>query len=522
MSPAAAVGQSISVEELERDPYPAYARLREEEPVSWVESVGLWLVTRWDDVQHVVKTREVFTAETEPSTLNRTFGKNLLGSEGPYHDRVRAIISPWFRMRAIGHFPADVIAPIANELVDGFAARGEVELASEFAEPLSVRVLRRAMGLEGIDDDTLRRWFQELALGAANFEGDPEKQAVADAASADVNETIAPILERLRDEPNDTLLSSMLHERVDGEGLTLAEIQANLKVMIVGGLQAVGDLISISMWALLAHPEQADRVRADASLVDPAVEEAARWYSPVGTSTRQTTRETELAGTALPAGALIAAVLSSANRDSRHWEDPDRFDLDTHRRPHLAFAGGAHVCVGALLGRFEARTAMHVLLERLPRLRLDPDRPAGFEGWEFRSPTHLHLLFDPPPERYRMATTTEELTPDYMERLARVQPDPAALPEDLDLFYEDTARRGIRLNKAGHSLKHQEQRELFARDEEAWMDQFGLTDEERALVRGRDWIGLWRAGMSIYVMTKLSGVTKTPLVEIGKQMRESG
>ena len=117
-------------------------------------------------------------------------------------------------------------------------------------------------------------------------------------------------------------------------------------------------------------------------------------------------------------------------------------------------------------------------------------------------------------------TASDELTPDYLERLARVQP--RDLPDDLDLFYEDTARRGIRLNKAAYSLKDAHQRELFARDEEAWMEQFGLTDEERELVRGRDWIGLWRAGMSIYVMVKLSGVTKTPLPEIGKQMRESG
>jgi cytochrome P450 len=182
---------------------------------------------------------------------------------------------------------------------------------------------------------------------------------------------------------------------MDGGGLSLEEIQANLKVMIVGGLQAVSDLISIALWALLAHPEQADQVRSDPSLVVPAVEEAARWHSPVGTSTRQTTRETELAGSALPAGALIAGVLASANRDPRYWNEPDRFDIHSHRRPHLAFAGGAHVCVGALLGRFEARTAMQLLLERLPGLRLDPDRRAEYEGWEFRSPKHLHLLFDP-------------------------------------------------------------------------------------------------------------------------------
>jgi protocatechuate 4,5-dioxygenase, alpha chain len=117
-------------------------------------------------------------------------------------------------------------------------------------------------------------------------------------------------------------------------------------------------------------------------------------------------------------------------------------------------------------------------------------------------------------------STATELTEDYLERLDAVQP--RDLPEDLDLFDEATATRGIRLNKAAYSLKHEEQRELFARDEDAWMDQFGLTDEERELMRGRDWIGLWRAGMSIYVMVKLSGVTGTPLPEIGRQMKESG
>ena len=119
-----------------------------------------------------------------------------------------------------------------------------------------------------------------------------------------------------------------------------------------------------------------------------------------------------------------------------------------------------------------------------------------------------------------MTAATDELTPDYLERLARVEP--RDLPADLDLFHEDTATRGIRLNKAAYSLKDAHQRDLFAHDEEAWMEQFDLTGEEKELMRRRDWIGLWRNGMSIYVMVKLSGVTNTPLPEIGKQMRESG
>jgi hypothetical protein len=113
-----------------------------------------------------------------------------------------------------------------------------------------------------------------------------------------------------------------------------------------------------------------------------------------------------------------------------------------------------------------------------------------------------------------------ELTQDYLDRLDAVQPKD--LPSDLDLFDEHTATRGIRLNKAAYSLKDEDQRQLFAESEERWMQQFGLTDEEQELMRNRDWIGLWRRGMSIYVMVKLLGVTGTSLPEVGKQMRESG
>jgi len=388
------VGSEISVAQLEADPYPIYAQLREEQPICFVESVGLWLVTRWDDVQHVDKSPQLYTGETEPSTLNRTFGKNLLGSEGEYHDRIRKIIYPWFRVGAIGDYPDNVIAPIANEIVDWFVDRGSADLVADFAEPLSARVLKRALGLAFVDEETLRRWFVELATGAANFEGDPEKQAIADRASAEVNETLAPVIERLSREPDDTLLSSMVNTEVDGERLTLQEVQSNLKVMIVGGLQATTDLTALSLWAILSHPDQLAEVRADPKLVDPAIEEAARWHSPVGTSTRQTTQDTELAGVPLEQGALVAAVLASANRDPRNWTDPDRYDIHRREGGHLAFATGPHLCIGARLGRYEARTAWRVLLDRLPDLRLDLERPIEITGWEFRSPNHLRVQWN--------------------------------------------------------------------------------------------------------------------------------
>ena len=385
------IGTEISVEQLESDPYPIYRQLREEEPVCFVDSVGLWLVTCWDDVQHVDKSPDLFSGDTEPSTLRRTFGANLLASEGAYHSRIRKIIYPWFRVGAIGDYPDNVITPLANELVDGFADRGSCDLVAEFAEPLSARVLKRALGLAFVEEETLRRWFVELATGAANFEGDPEKQAIADAASAEVNETLAPVIEQLEREPDDTLLSSMVHTEVDGERLTREEIQSNLKVMIVGGLQATTDLIALSLWAVLSHPEQLEEVRADPKLVDPAIEEAARWHSPVGTSTRQTTRDTELGGVKLEQGALVAAVLASANHDERNWSEPERYDIHRREGSHLAFATGPHLCIGARLARYETRAAWRILLDRLPGLRLDGERPIEISGWEFRSPHHLHV-----------------------------------------------------------------------------------------------------------------------------------
>jgi cytochrome P450 len=394
LSIEATIGASVTVEELEADPYPIYKRLRDEEPVSWVESVGLWLVTRWDDVEQVDLNPDVFTGETEPSTLNRTFGKNLLGSEGPYHDRIRSIIEPAFRPGSVRPYASEVIEPIAAELIEGLADRGASDLVHEFCEPLSVRTLQQVLGLGELEEGTLRRWFEDLATGAANFEQDPQKQAVADAASADVDRTIGPILDRLQDEPDDSILSRMLHSQVEGQRLSRQEIQANLKVMIVGGMQEPGDAVGIGMAALLSHDQQAKEVRDDPGLIKPAAEECLRWHSPVGTSTRQTTRPATLGGVELEEGALIAAVVSSANRDDRHWSDPDRFDIHRKEGAHLAFAIGSHHCVGAWLARYEMRTAFRVLLERLPNLRLVKDRPPEFSGWEFRRPLHLHATWD--------------------------------------------------------------------------------------------------------------------------------
>jgi cytochrome P450 len=391
------IGESITLEALERDPYPIYAVLREDEPVSWVPAVGLWLVTRHEDVRNVDLTPEVFTAATTPSTLNRTMGVNMLGMEGPEQAWLRAITETPFRPRDVEERTQGMIPRLAEDLIDGFAADGEADLFRAYADPMSVQSLCFMLGLQDVPWQDILRWNEGLMQGLANFEGDPAKQAPADDASSALGAAIGEVLDRLEADPDGSVLSWMLHHEQDGRRMTRDQIVANTKLMLSGGLQEPRDVIALTLWALGTHPDQLEEVRGDRSLVKAAVEETLRWAGPVGTSTRQTTRATELAGVPLEDGALLGAVLSSANRDPRRWADPDRFDVHRKEGAHLAFAIGTHFCLGAWFGRYLSRVSLDLLLDRLPGLRLDPDRPVTLNGWEFRAPDSLWVRWDARP-----------------------------------------------------------------------------------------------------------------------------
>jgi cytochrome P450 len=385
---------SITVADLERDPFPIYRRLRDEAPVCHVPAVELTLVTRWEDVHHVARHPELFTADVGSSPLTRTLGQNMLTVDGAEQRRIRATIDPAMRPRVVAGYAPSVIEPIAERHLAAIEPDGAGELMATYCEPVSVLALGSVMGLGDADADTLRRWFGALALGGSNFESDPDKQAIADAASAEVDDRVLPLLDRLEQEPDGSVLSDMLHTQPpDGERLSKAEVLANLKLILLGGMQEPGHALGIALWALLEHPEVLAEVRAHPALLDGAVEEALRWHSPVGTQTRQVTERTKIAGVTLEPGTVIAAVLASANQDERHWQQPEQFDI--HRTgAHAAFGLGAHHCAGASLARHEVRLPLRLLLERLPRLRLDAEHPVELSGWEFRAPLALHARWD--------------------------------------------------------------------------------------------------------------------------------
>jgi cytochrome P450 len=389
------IGETVTLEELERDPYPIYARLRAEEPVSFVPAVGLWLVTRWDGVYFVDHHPELFTGATDPSTLNRTMGVNMLGSEGPAHDRVRSVVEAPFRPREVEARAGERFVRMADELLSAVAERGAADLLREFCEPFSVLTLRFMLGLDEIPVDDLARWNAGIMVGLANFEGDPSKDRIGQGAAAEARAAIEPILDRLSRGHDGSVLSAMLAAEPPGGPLTRDEIVANTLLMLSGGLQEPRDVVALVVWALLSHPSQRDEVLADCDrLLKPAIEETLRCYAPVGTSTRQTTEATSLGGVPLDEGQLVAAVLSSANRDERRFTDPARFDIHRNEGAHLAFSTGDHFCLGAWLGRLQARIAVAAVFDRLPGLRLDDKHPVEVSGWEFRAPESLRVLWD--------------------------------------------------------------------------------------------------------------------------------
>jgi cytochrome P450 len=368
------IGSGITLVELEHDPYPALARLRADEPVAFVPDLGLWLITRWDDVEYVHQQPELFTSATEPSWLNSVLGVNMLGTDGTDHRRLKDALQPLFNPSATSAWVNEQLPLICDELIDSFDPSG-TDLLAEYAEPIAVRALQDSLGWHDVSWQQIGEWTRGVCTGLANFANDPHLAAIAAAANAasgaSIQAAVAPALA-------DT-------------GLTPDEIVNNVRLCMSGGINEPRDGIALVAWALLTHPEALEACRTDDAMWRPACEELFRWISPVATSTRQATVDIDIGAITIPAGALVAAVLSSANRDERRWNRPDQFDIHRKEGTHLAFAAGAHVCLGAWLGRSTVRVAVQHLFERLPELSLAED--VAIRGFEFRGPLSLNATW---------------------------------------------------------------------------------------------------------------------------------
>jgi cytochrome P450 len=382
------VGAAVTLAELEGQLHPALARLRAREPVSWLPALGAWLVTRRDLALRVMRDPETFTVDDPRFSTGRAVGPSMLTRDGGEHERHRAPFARPFRLDPVRHRFARLVGDETDRLIDAIEPAGHAELRRALAGPLAVAVVAHALGLEDTDAAQVLRWYDAIvdavSGAAAGRPLTPEGLAAVD----ELRDAIGPALDA---DPDQSLLAAAAAHG----GLTRDEVFSNAAVFMFGGIETTEGMIANAILHLLQHPDQLALVEADRSLLAGAVEESLRLEPAAAVIDRYATSDAELDGAAIAAGDLVTVSLAGANRDPAFFPDPDRFDVRrANARHQVAFAHGPHVCIGMHLARLEAHTALARLLDRLPRLRLDPGCSAGARGLVFRKPPELPVLWD--------------------------------------------------------------------------------------------------------------------------------
>jgi cytochrome P450 len=375
----------ITVEELDRDPHPVLARLRETEPVSWLPALDGWLVTRRDLALQVTRDAATFTVDDPRFSTGQVVGPSMLTLDGEEHRRHRDAFAGPFRLDAIhARFDA-LVAEETARLIDAMAPAGEAELRRALAGPLAVAMVTRALGFDDADTGTVLGWYDRIvAAVTAITEGRPLSDDGREAYAA-LAAALGPALER---EPGASLLAAVAGA---AQGLERERVISNAAVMLFGGIETTEGMIANAVWHLLSHPDQLAIVESDRGVLPNAIEESLRLEPAAAVIDRYATADIELAGAPIRRGDLVRVSIAGANRDPATFPEPDRFDVRRENaRRHLAFAAGPHVCIGMHLARLEAVTAVAQLLE-LPGLRLA--QPTSPRGLVFRKPPELRVAW---------------------------------------------------------------------------------------------------------------------------------
>ena len=381
------IGESATLEELEGDPHPLLAALRDTEPVSWVPALECWLVTRHDLALQVIRDAATYTVDDPRFSTGRVIGASMLSLDGDAHARHRAPFASPFRPLAVRDRFAELVQAEARRLIDALAPAGNAELRRSLAGPLAAYAMTTALGLESEEVAAVLEWYDAIVGAVTEITAGSDVPPAGEDAFQSLRDRL---LEVIRSGDRASLLAAAAAETE----LSDDEIVSNAAVLLFGGIETTEGMITNAALALLARPEELARARRDPVLLNTAIEESLRLEPAAAVVDRYAVTDVELAGVAIRHGDLVRVSIAAANRDSVVFADPDRFDLErTNAGRHLAFAHGPHVCVGVHLARLEARTALSVLFDRLPGLRLDPARPAAVRGLVFRKPPALHVVW---------------------------------------------------------------------------------------------------------------------------------
>lgn len=364
------------------NPYPIYARLREQTPV-FPLGPNTWLVTSYQEADHVL--RDSRMGKDFPSVLARRYGRDM-GAEPafriinafmllmnpPAHTRLRGLVSKAFSVRQASELRA-LTQRNADALVDGWINQGEADLVEAFAYPLTVRVICSMLDVKLEHSLAFQTETQALVKGLELAPFTEEELASANAAALRFEEFFRDICARRRLKPGNDLVSLLLRAEEGGDRLSEDEIIANIVLLFTAGHETTANMIGNALSLLFRHPDQLLRLRAKPELLPRAVEESLRFDSSVQIAARTALAPVELRSVPIAAGDTVYLALGAANRDPSVFDEPDRFCID---RPEttpktLAFGGGTHYCLGARLARIELETALETLFHRLPSLSIE-------------------------------------------------------------------------------------------------------------------------------------------------------
>jgi cytochrome P450 len=383
-----------------RNPYPALHALRRQSPVH-VGPIDLGegaeiadpsrpapvTVLGFDEVVQVLRDNDTYSSNVYGEVVGMVMGRTILEMDEPEHRAIRTLVASSFRSKMLERWEEELVARVVNELIDTFIDEGRTDLVRSVTFNFPVQVIARILGLPREDYPRFQRWALELTSVAANWE-----RGVA--ASAALRDYFAGVMAERRAAPGDDLISDLVRTEVDGRHLSDEEIFSFLRLLLPAGVETTYRASGSMLFALLQDRAQFDALYADRSLFAQAFEEVVRWEPPVTVILRRATRDTELAGVGIEAGADLALLIGAANRDERKYPEPDRYDMFREQRQHVGFGFGVHVCLGMHLARMESRIAINTLLDRLGPFRLDPDaEPPHIEGMAFRSPLSLPVVF---------------------------------------------------------------------------------------------------------------------------------
>jgi cytochrome P450 len=375
-------------------PYSVWARAREECPVIPASGMNMgvggttYQVTRWDDVEHVLRDPETFSSSINAEHIGQYMGDLILAMDGKEHRSYRNLVAPAFRASQLEKWGDTMIGPTIESLLDDIAPVGRADLVRDITAKYPVRVICAIVGVPVEDSAQFHQWAEQINTG-------PLHPETGMAASRAMREYLEPLVEDRRANHRGDLLSDLVHAEVDGEQLSEERLYGFLRLLLPAGAETTFRVMGNALTALLTNADVMERVLADRDLLSTLIEETLRWESSVTQVSRVATRDTEVAGCPVAAGSAVAVLTASANHDESRYDHPEEFDLDRDTQVHMAFGTGQHQCLGMHLARLELRVGLDAILSRLPNLRLDPDEPSPLiQGLAFRGPVALPVLFD--------------------------------------------------------------------------------------------------------------------------------